>query len=109
MNEMTHVEVTSLLLLMNTFYTASQGRCGHLTTKTPEKKHSHDRILWLNSHLDNKWKDLAHINDFIKRSKLGCKANQSKEVSAALHQKRSMLKMNLLTGGCFGCSSHADV
>lgn len=61
---MTHLEVTSLLLLMKTFYTASQGRCGHLTTKTPEKKSLAWQDSWLNSDFDIKWKDLAIINDF---------------------------------------------
>lgn len=62
---MTHLEVTSLLLLMKTFYTASQGRCGHLTTKTPEKKSLAWQDSWLNSDCDIKWKDLAIINDFV--------------------------------------------
>lgn len=52
MNEMTHGELTSLLLLINTLCTASQGRDGHLTAKTLEKHYAHDTVSWLNSHLE---------------------------------------------------------
>lgn len=87
MNKMTHVEVTSLLLLINTLYTASQGRCGHLTTKTPEKITCMVQQCHESTHT---WTDMEKFSSYkwnFVRFKLGCKANQYKEISTAFQQK----------------------
>lgn len=104
MNEMTHVEVTSLLLLINTLCTASQGRYGYLTTKTPERNNSHDTVSWINSHFGQHMDKFSSYKFIFLRSKLGCKANQCKtKISTASQQKIktgrlhcSMLKINLV-------------